>query len=558
LKRKRQPLLFGTLLLTSACESFWGIGDTSSQPQAPLAGEGGAAHSAPENQPSGGTPTGNATEGGARGGDPQGGDGSSPEVDGKSESAGRSGADAGDVDGGAAAAGSGTVTIHRGFGSRPALQKRPFHVTHPWPSNAFDVCYVLDAPTLTPSAVETFVARVRDVVETGWFRYIGPQKFTWGWWPCSDGRGGSLRLRVSDKEPSRAATGYPGIFETSDITLNTSVSDAEISYYFGRMLGFEHEYGYDNAPGECVACGQDQDCAFANGLSCLADGFCGYAEDHESIMAAPGCSGIEPTRHLTPWDIFAAQRAYDTKASGALVNANGSCLNVPNSALEDPTYLVQYPCFGVANDSWSITHDGEGSRLSVAMDGQARCVEAAPSGLAVSSACDTNEPAQDVELTNLRWRGIGGLCVSATSAQPQGTIEVEACGTNPAREHWDVRGGRFRLAGTELCATVQSSASAPLWLQTCDDASDRQAFQLESGWIVSPGRGCLHVSGGLPIEGSPLGVWPYCGADIMNEKFFFTGSVQVGDDGCLDLAPASQVGVGNCSGAPRQTWDYYW
>jgi hypothetical protein len=475
-----------------------------------------------------------------------------------SESAGRSGADAGDDGGGAGAAGSGTVTTHDGIGSRPTLQKRPFQVTHPWPSNAFDVCYVLEAETLTPSAAATLVARVREVVETGWFRYMGPQKFTYGWSPCGDSRGGSLRLHLSDKEPSRAALGYPGIFETADITLSTTVSDAEISYYFGRMLGFEHEYGYERAPGGCIACGQDQDCAFANGLSCLTGGFCGYAEDHESIMAAPGCSGIEPTRRFTPWDIFGAQRSYGTKAAGALVNANGSCLNVPNSLLDDPTYLVQYPCFGVANDSWSTTNDGLRSRLSVVMQGQTRCLEATPSGLAVSSACDTNEPAQNVELTNLRWRGIGGLCVSATSAQPQGAIQVAACGTNPAREHWDVHGGQFRLAATELCATVQSSASAPLALEECDSASDRQKFQLESGWIVSQGRGCLHVSGGLPIEGSPLGVWPYCGADIMNEKFFFTASVQLGDGGCLDLAPGWQIGVGNCSGASRQTWDHYW
>jgi Ricin-type beta-trefoil lectin domain len=575
LKRNRQTLLLGTVLLTSACESLWGIGDTAPPPRAPLTSEGGTAGAAPEDQPSAGTPPSDATAGGGRGSDDQGGTEAGHEPEAGGESAGTSGADAGQGDGGdggddgddgdhgaGASGAAGSTNVPRvptsSFGTHPPLQKRPFRVTHPWPSNTFNVCYVLDAETLTPTDAEALVARVHDVLQTGWFRYIGPQKFTLGWWPCSDPRGGSVHLRLSDKDPSRATIGYPGIFETSDITLNTNVSDAEIGYYFGRMLGFEHEYGYDNAPGSCVACGQDQDCGFVNGLSCLMDRFCGYAEDHESIMAAPGCSGIEPTRRLTPWDIFGAQLAYGSKAPGALVNADGYCLNVPNSSLDDATYLVQYPCFGVANDTWSLTRAGEHARLSVVMQGQTRCLAATPSGLAASATCDANEPAQDVELTNLRWRALGGLCVTATSAQRQGTLEVVACGTNPALERWEVRDGQFRLAGTELCATVPSSASAPLALDGCDDEPERQIFQLERGWIVSPSNGCLHVAGGLPIEGSPIGVWPYCGGDLLNEKFFFSGSVQVADRGCLDRAPSWQVGVNACSGTAIQAWDYYW
>lgn len=520
----------------------WSTGGAGGDVQTTGAADDGGAEEPTAGVASAGASGGTAAEGGAGGSS-----GGTMSAGGTSDGTGVAG---GNVSGGAQSTPEGGQGgTSEGFGVLPPIEQRPFLAQHPWPLTFIDVCYRSD---MGLTAAATFAARVQQLFGQTWGREVDVDLLSWQ--PCEN-VDSTIVVTLSTAESSSADLGF-GTAAPRRMTLNAAASDPEILHYLGRLLGFENEYAFDELPGPCVPCVDASDCTMADGLACL-NGFCGVPAVHESIMAAPGCSGIEPTRRLTPWDIMAAQRAYARKPIGSIVTSLGECLDIYAADATDGTPLIHYPCIRTENQMWSFDFAatvGESDWLSATAQGQKRCGAADGNGGAVSTLCSRDEALQNATLNGGLWRGIGGLCVAATHASIGAPLQMEECGTTPELERWTVRAGEFQLSGTEYCATASSAVGSNITLAPCGSSSGSQQFILSRGVIETP-WGCMNVAGGLPAAGSALILWDACRFDLENEVFYWSGPIRMGA-ACLD-ASNFYIGAAPCVESPTQEWDYY-
>ncbi|HVW26533.1 MAG TPA: hypothetical protein VHC69_14290 [Polyangiaceae bacterium] len=576
-----QCVAFGLLGL-AGCEWVSGIGDTALRPRVAQPRDAGEPKEAASGDPGDAVSAGGVQGAGA----PLGGmmdatmapqsrmdDAVAARADSSSHDVVASGADGSD-DAGMVDSGSVARVL------RPPLQLRFFQATHVW-ANDLKVCFRLDGASSLPEDVVqarlAFGNHAGELLQTNWARYI-PLRISWlGTCPST---ATTVEITVTDSAPSSAALGDPGN-HTSAITLNASASDAEVLHVLGRMLGFQNEYGLERAPGPCVECSRDEQCTFGTNLSCLSDGFCGWKGDHESIMAAPGCAGIEPGRRLTAWDIAGAQRAYGRKAAGAIVDRLGYCLDDPASSVIDNQALVLWPCYGLSNDTWAWnagTTPLESHLLVCNVANQNRCVAIsetvadAQTSPAVASTCDRSSAAEDFQFPSSRIRALGGLCVIAASVAPDALLTTAECGTvSAARERWVVNEGQTRLAGTSLCAAVRSApgvAGTELALAECatPDAAVMQNFVPGSGIYAGHllwGEYCVTMDADSADGGGRIELAQSCVTNDETQIFFLSGPIAAPRAGrCLtsspDETPELWAGATPCDGSPEQEWDYYW
>lgn len=545
-----------------ACETLVGIDETVVSPDAHAA-SGGGPHGASgsDHHLAGGNANAPASGGmGGAGDDSSSGGGVTP--GGGAGASGGAGAAIAGSDAGAAGTGASVDTGGETYA-------RTFRVRHPWPLDFVPVCYVASGDVERTAHEQAFVNRVRTLVESSWAPLIDLTFY--GWAECDDPTG--LVLALSATGPMRVGLGYPGDFAPRIVMLGTEASsDAEILYAFGRALGFEHEFGRHAYAGICSACSDDDDCAGNERKSCLPSGFCGNLADHESIMAAPDCGGIEPIRRLTAWDALGAQRAYGQKHHGALVNRAGLCLNVAQGLPAPGASLIGYPCIGVENDTWgwsSAPAAGEADWLRVTIEDHELCAEVA--GVAtgdqalplVSASCSRAVQEQDVKLAAVRWRAMGNMCIAVPTADAGSRLMLSDCGSSPF-ERWAMDAGHFELAGSGLCATVVGGLSVlgvPLALAPCDPHAAAQTFKLrrrEIQYIDEHGvAACLNVAGGVPAPSSALVLWNGCNLGLENEAFYATGPIEIAGQ-CLDMLSDVYAGVAPCNGSTMQEWDYHW
>jgi hypothetical protein len=465
------------------------------------------------------------------------------------------------------------------------LFDRVFRVRYPWPNLLIRVCYrVLDDQQPNDGAKDLLVSRTRTLFESTWQRYANLQ---WdGWEECSDSSDPIL-LKLTSLQPSHSEPGFPGIGKVREVTLNYSASDAEILYVLGRALGFEHEYGRPSASETCTRC--DDNPQACSGLPqrplCLPSGFCGNPADHESIMQAPDCGGIELIRRLSPWDVAGVQRAYGRKPRQSLVTSSGYCIESPS---EQPgTAAATWWCLDADNLRTEIRpgaspHEFDG--IAVTVHGESRCFAAAepPSTAVTTEVCDRSSERQAVSFWNTRLRGMGGICVVAEQPTPGAALVTQDCeAADPLTSRFEAKHGRIRLSETDLCIGYVDQAprpGAPLVLLPCDGSSPQQVFEFSAGLFIA-GELCAAIAGGVPDTERQVVLWDGCAAFPVeeNQRFFLSGSVLLGsgtsssarpEDGpkqmpagrCLvpeGAGPGSGVKVDECNARGTQEWDYY-
>jgi hypothetical protein len=201
-----------------------------------------------------------------------------------------------------------------------------------------------------------------------------------------------------------------------------------------------------------------------------------------------------------------------------------------------------------------------------------------------SWSCNTGDN-EKFPLTNMEWRGLGNMCITASGTTSGATLSAQTC-AGSSLQKWSFLDGdpntaqrfdQIRLVGTNLCVSTATSAGAlgePLKLRDCSMTDTKQRFTYPGRGVIGFGNWCMNVSGGLPNPpgGVPpaLGLWNGCGANpgLDNEVFNLTGmikTVQLPRSGggfpltqCLNGSNRNQVTVSTCDSANvNQTWDYY-
>lgn len=463
-----------------------------------------------------------------------------------------------------------------------ALQRVP-KVRFPWPNRLLGVCFRdVDGPDASELSRRRAVRRkVRDLVDATWARHSGLDFY--GFQSCDDAPT-ELELELTATESSRSDVGFAGTWTPRAITLAVDASDAEILYWFGRALGLENEFGRSADYEPCEPCESADACTDAARPHCLPSGFCGEPSEHASIMSAPSCAGVEPTRRFSAWDVMAIQRAYGRKHAGSLVEVGGRCLEIHGGTPAAGSIVDTYACIrSLPNNSWSFTAGpgGASSSLRARPGDAARCAEAidapltsAPIGV-ISQPCDLERQGQHARLGPLQLRALGGTCVVAASAQSGARLHVQSCPAPSSQDEqvaaldrWQVRDDGLELAGTGLCVATADPTpqlGQRLELRVCDDDAT-QRFGLrdaEIHYLNPQGSGlCWNVLGGAPAPGAELGLWNGCGLQLENNVFYATAPLLV-RDGCLATVGEPEfvsrsVGVTACAATEAQVWDWHW
>jgi hypothetical protein len=453
---------------------------------------------------------------------------------------------------------------------------RLFQVTGRWADLYPWVCYRMNVNAGDEQPALDFWLKTRKLVEGSWVRLINLTLQSWK--PCTEPLP-QLAVTLTSSGPSSSdGLGDPGAGNVREIVLDIGASEAEVLYVFGRALGFEHEYGRHAWTGPCVTCQGDDDCTSGDRLTCLPTGYCGNPADHESIMAAPDCGGIDPGRRLTAWDALAAQRGLGRKYVGTVVDMGGRCMEI-----EPDDKMIDYPCEGTWNGLFTRAlgaSPGEVDSLRVNMNGTFMCATAADTGSGgvtdpfpiMSFACDPAWSSQDFQFSSVELRAMGNMCVAAEAASAGAGLRLTTCdAAMPALARFALRKRQIALAGTDLCVAVggggQAVRGAALVLAACDDTATAQLFDLSNELINYDDHqnppACFNVVGALPTPGSAVVLWDACSNVAPNEVFYLTGPILAGGDRCLDLmggvsdVPVPIIAAVCRSNAPNQVWDYH-
>jgi hypothetical protein len=585
--------LFGLLPLV-ACQAVLGLEDTviqtpngdagqgGEQPEevAPSHGgirpgqggqdDGGGANGSLHDQGgasgSGAPPSGGALETGAGGTSDTGGAG---ETGGASEAGGTGGTSEAGGMGGEIPAEGGTASVRDDDWPKHSPD-RLFKVSHPWPYSLLTACVRIG--TSDVAAGEAFWHRVQAIIEDNWLRAADLALIFEG--ACDPPESAFFQFNIGDAPGRESELGFPGGGLSRVITLGVTSSDAEVLYAFGRALGFEHEYGRDPYAGRCLACVHDRDCTQPGRPSCLGTGYCGSRSDHESIMAAPDCGGIDPHRVLTHWDVLAAQRAYGRKPAGSLLGSRNLCWNAETGVPATNLRITAWPCLRADNELWHRQPTGDDVLLQATIATQPFCAAATGAGGTrplLTQSCATTEASQTFQFRSMKLLTLGGLCLTAKSAEAGSELWTTECDTwaHSATADWDFVADRIRLANSNLCLTVRdgtATVDGVIQLEPCDATTPRQKLMLidseirfygESGGLV-----CFNVAAGTGIPGERVTLWDGCGFGYENEHFMARGRVEA-NGRCADMLGetpliATPIGMTTCDGDASQIWDYYW
>lgn len=429
--------------------------------------------------------------------------------------------------------------------------------TQLWPGGWVPVCWT--AASRANSDFAAFSVRARNVVEDQWGR-VANINFV-GWDACPANANGFIAINLDDVGGNSDAGGF-GFF-TGARTLRFGLdrhNDGVILHEFGHELGFRHEFARPDFP--------DHDgCTGENGTT--GDNF-GTQPDNDSIMAATYCNSHTALSH---WDIIGVQRAYGRKQAGSIVGLGGRCLNVAGGTTDFSPFIA-WPCVGAANDTFATSVAASLNLMFVeTIQGVTRCMNVSggtvtPNGSTpvISWDCIAGASNEEFSIAGVQLRAMGDMCVVATGTTDGAQLEVQPCNTVAvARERWDFRGHTLRLSNTNLCVSVPNAVNGlgvrPT-LHSCSATSVRETFTFTQGEIHD-GSKCFNVSGGLPVAGSPVGLWDGCGNGLDNEYFFARGTIGFGGQ-CVDMLggasfDGAQIGMFPCiAGAANQAWDYHW
>jgi hypothetical protein len=262
---------------------------------------------------------------------------------------------------------------------------------------------------------------------------------------------------------------------------------------------------------------------------------------------------------------------YGQKPPGSIAGLNGLVLNIQGGVTTTGTPIIGWPNAAAWNDSWKRISDT--SLLLKAQTGSTqRClnIQGGTVGTGttplISWSCSEAFTNEQFHFLGVAWRAMGTRCIQADSATSGAKLSLQACGSSSLQK-WDFFEGnrRIRLNGSNLCVNVPGGSTTlgtELTLATCS-TSTNQIFGFSNGFINFSNR-CFNVLGGTTASGNRLALWDGCTVSppLHNEQFTIRGPI-TGLGQCIDIVggvPSDGVGIGvsPCTGAARQTWEYFW
>ncbi len=422
--------------------------------------------------------------------------------------------------------------------------------TTPWTGGIVRVCF----DSTVPSSLRK---RVREQIEATWETVALVDFYQFQSCPSQLPSGSLVRVRVdSSISPALGLTSHPGNPAggvTQVAFASGSPPDKTIVHEFGHVLGFHEE---NEAIDPCVQ---------RSGAGISLEG---QTDMSRSVMSQSACNNYST---LSAWDILGVRRLYGLKPPGSIAGLGGLSLNIEGALTSFGQPIIGWPAAGAWNSTW-LRPNSSSLLLEADAGSTQRCLNVEGGGVGpdltplVSWECDEDADNEKFSFTGVAWRAMGNRCITAESNQAGARLALAAC-SGGVLQRWDFFNAttRIRLNATNLCVQVPGGSTAlgtELELANCSTSSN-QRFGYTRGLITFSTR-CFNVLGGTTANGSRIGLWNGCAASppLHNAQFTIRGPVHALTQ-CVEMSggvpfDGVPIGVAPCTGAARQTWEYYW
>jgi hypothetical protein len=276
---------------------------------------------------------------------------------------------------------------------------------------------------------------------------------------------------------------------------------------------------------------------------------------------------------LSPYDIYGAQVAYGRKKSGSIVGMRGRCIR--SNGVYNGSPLVVTDCYGANNERWDKNREGGGTVFTQVHSSTRWGMssnnhwQAQVNNFSASGA----NPENRWLLLNMKWKGVGGLCVGS---RPDGKLELQEC-NGSASQGWNWNAGvngRIQQYGTNNCVNVWGGAQYPangtqVGLYPCGNpAWGNEQFVTSAIGEVKYGGKCMQVDGHFPVPGALIKMYACESAAnlLLSQIFNITG--RIGLEATWTVLGTINQGASNfdpvllypvTAGARWQEWDiYFW
>lgn len=292
-------------------------------------------------------------------------------------------------------------------------------------------------------------------------------------------------------------------------------------------------------------------------------------------------SSTDALAPTTPEGIYEAQKDYGLRRSGALMEWGGQCVrdSVGENSQEGGT-IDRIDCRSYSDRTWRPMRlaDGESTSLGTSpSSGGERCIRRFPDidNPVTTGNCDAAYP---VDFLRVKWKATGNLCVAASSAAENASLELQDCDVAPALSRWDFEfldPAHIILAGAVPCLAVTPVAAvegSALTLMTCDKVFMRPDFATEAQLRFADGLyAAVEDDQHQPMEGKKLILRSYAHLGPVSKYYV---SARITSGGRCATAPSSPLGnvdwcveSRDCALSPTSAvdaepdpleWDYHW